>query len=274
MRKHIFILSVFLSLFLAQNLRAQSYFWMQGASNLHGGTAQNDVWAANNNQAALAFQESTISTGVNYESAFLMKSLGYTSAAVSYALKGGTFGLSFSNFGYELFNTKKITLAYGKRMGEKLAFGVGLNYIHIFQGQEYGSRGIFTFDLSMAAKLSEKIQMGAHVFNPIRAQIEDYYEEKIPVLFNLGARYKLNENFSFMVDVMNDEVSQIRLVGSAEYRIMEMFHVRLGLQNDDNLLFNFGAGLKLGDLWIDFSSSMHQVLGYSPGFSLRYDINS
>jgi hypothetical protein len=267
-----FLLLAF-TFFLVNTAQAQSYFWLQGASNLQGGTAKVDVWSANNNQAALDFSNATISAGVDYQSRFLVSGLAQSAGAFSYKTSSGTFGFSYSSFGYEMFKTNKFTLGFGKRLGENFAMGVGLNYINLFLGDIYGSKGIFTFDVGLLARVHRKLDIGAHVFNPIRAGLGDYYDEKIPVIFNVGVNWKYTDKLHFMLDLLSNEVNQLKVIGSMEYVLMEMFYLRLGMHTQEAAAFNFGAGLKLGDLYLDFSSSMHQVLGTYPGFSLRYNYN-
>jgi hypothetical protein len=43
----------------------------------------------------------------------------------------------------------------------------------------------------------------------------------------------------------------------------------MGVSNNPNIV-SFGAGVNLGDFKLDFSSSMHSILGYSPQFSITY----
>lgn len=87
--------------------------------------AISDLWSAFNNQAGLAWLE-TSHAGVYYENRFLMKELGYKEL-VAYPLKSGTIGLSFNHFGYSAYNESKIGLAFAKAFGKYLAFGLQLD---------------------------------------------------------------------------------------------------------------------------------------------------
>lgn len=270
--KHKSLIIIILLFLSSINLSfSQNYFFMQGVGNLQTGTAAGDLWSANNNQAGLAFYKADIGAGFHYKNQFLLKELGMSAGAFSFKAKGGSLGLSYSSYGSSLFNTKKITLGFGKMFGKRLAAGVGLDYINIYQSGNYGSANIFTFDFGMLAKPSDKVAIGAHVFNPIRAELGDYLGEKIPVFYNMGLVWIIDENFKIMADAMNDEVNQIKFSGAAEYKIMDLLYVRIGIMTNNRMVFNFGFGLHLGDIHVDFSSSMHQVLGYSPGVSLSYD---
>jgi hypothetical protein len=54
-----------------------------------------------------------------------------------------------------------------------------------------------------------------------------------------------------------------------EYRIVKQVYVRGGVASGPFTYF-FGFGLSFDKLKIDFSSSIHQVLGYSPQISVVY----
>ena len=62
------------------------------------------------------------------------------------------------------------------------------------------------------------------------------------------------------------------LKAGLEYCIIDILYARVGISNNPNIV-SFGAGLHLGNFRLDFSSSMHQVLGYSPQFSLIYELD-
>jgi hypothetical protein len=55
-----------------------------------------------------------------------------------------------------------------------------------------------------------------------------------------------------------------------EYNIMDLMYARIGVSNNPNI-FSFGVGIYYGGFRLDFSSSMHQVLGYSPQISAIYN---
>lgn len=263
-------------LFIATiELSAQNYFSIIGANNIAKGgaaTANIDLWSANNNQAAMAFYKPMGGAGFFYQNSFMIKEMGLSSGALIYPTKTGSFGLSVNSYGSGNFNTKKFGLGYGKKLSKRFAVGLQLDYINIYIADNYGNKGLFTFELGIFAKATDKINIGAHVFNPIRAKLLDYNDERLPVVMNLGIQWAASENFTFSAEAESDINNKMVLKTGIEYRLIDMLYARIGISNNPNIV-SFGAGLYLGNFRIDFSSSMHQVLGYSPQFSFIYELD-
>ena len=273
--KHVRQLLILFLFVFAEQLSAQNYHSVIGANNRATGgtgTANVDLWSANNNQASMAFYEAGGGAGFYYQNSFMIKEMALRSGALIYPTKSGAFGLTISNYGSTNFNTNKIGLGYGKKLSERFSAGIQLDYINIYIGDNYGSKGLFTFELGILAKATDKINIGAHVFNPIRAKIMDYNDERLPVVMNLGVQWKANKYFVFSAEAESDINSKMILKTGIEYRIIDMLYARIGISNNPNIV-SFGAGLHLGNFRLDFSSSMHQVLGYSPQFSFIYELD-
>lgn len=166
----------------------------------------------------------------------------------------------------------KVGLGYGMALSKRFAVGVQMDYLHTSIGNNYGSQGIFTFEMGIMAQLTDDVSLGAHVFNPIQAKLNDYNEEKTPSLLKLGLQWKLDENFTAAAEVQSDIDHAMVFCGGLEYRIKEILYTRIGLSNNPNI-FSFGVGLKMNSFQLDFSSSMHQTLGYSPQIALIYLIH-
>src|SRR5262245_21201539 len=70
-----------------------------------------DPFSLFNNQAAMAFVNN-ISIGLYTERRFMLKELSYNAGGVTLPTKSGVFGLSANYYGFDLYNEKKIGLAY------------------------------------------------------------------------------------------------------------------------------------------------------------------
>lgn len=245
-----------------------------GASNsaMAGtGVAMKNFWAVNNNQAALAFQNN-FGLGFYYENKFALQETSYNHLAAVIPALGGSFGLNMSYFGSNNYNEKKLGLAYGHKLGDRFALGVQMDYLHNFIADNYGSKGILTFEIGMITKVTEQISIGAHIFNPLQVKLHDYNNERINAALNVGLSYKPNDNF--LINIESEAYSQenYRFKAGGQYSIKDWFFIRAGIANNPNI-FSFGAGFNYKSFHIDFSSSMHQVLGFSPQMSFVYQIN-
>ena len=100
-----------------------------------------DVWSVQNNQAGLGFQK-TFAGGIVYQNLFMMKELSTKAFGLAVPVKGGTFGLCISNFGYSIYSENKIGLAFGKSFGEKISAGISMDYLST-NISEYGKKNSF-----------------------------------------------------------------------------------------------------------------------------------
>ncbi|MBC7864528.1 MAG: hypothetical protein IAF38_16255, partial [Bacteroidia bacterium] len=93
------------------NLGARSAAMGGASSTLH------DVWSAQNNQAGLGYVDK-IEVGAYYENRFLLKELSYSAFCAAIPVKKiGTFGVTMTSFGYNVFRQSKVGLGYGMKFG-------------------------------------------------------------------------------------------------------------------------------------------------------------
>lgn len=244
--------------------------------------ALTDFWALQNNQAGLAGY-SSLAGSFYYQNSYLVKELGLRSGGFVFPTNTGVFGLSYQYFGYTQYNESKIGLAYAKSLGNGFAAAVQLDYIAYKLSGDYGHNSIFTFEIGIQKKLSEKIVIGAHAFNPIRAKLTDDPEERVPAIYRLGITYSVSNDLILVLETEKDLDYKPLVRGGLEYRIAKMAFARLGyssvpaLTGSENLsvssMYTFGFGLKFGQLDVDFAASMNQTLGWSPAISMVYHFN-
>ncbi len=239
----------------------------------------NDFWSVHNNQAGLAYFNH-IAVGFYYENRFMVKELGLRAGAFVLPTNSGVFGLNYNYFGYSKYSEQKIGLAYARAFGEHFSAGLQLDYLTTRIAEDYGSKNTFTFELGIRTKLSENFVIAAHVYNPIGVKIENEYNERIPTIFKLGLSYHVSDKLLLAIETEKDLIYKPLLRGGIEYKIVEQAIVRIGYstlpsttgsQNFSiSSLYAFGFGLNLKKLVIDFSSTVHQTLGWSSQISIIY----
>ncbi len=261
-----FLFSSF-SLF-AQNIPANIGAAESGMGGV--GVASTAVWSAANNQAALGFNKS-YGVGFYYENRFMTKELSLNALTLVLPTGKGSFAANISYFGFSQYNEKKIGIAYGMALSKRFAVGVQLDYLNTAIGDIYGSKSVYTFEIGLLSKLTNDITLGVHVFNPIQAKFNDYNNEKLALLMKVGLQWNLDKDFVAAVEINSDINNKLIVRGGLEYRIMKILYTRIGLSNNPNI-FSFGVGLQLKSFRLDFSSTMHQILGYSPQLSFIYQL--
>lgn len=234
------------------------------------GVTLSDPWSVQNNQAGLGYVNN-ISAGLYYENHFLVNELSSKSVAFILPTQSGVFGVNMNYYGYDKYNETKVGLAYGKSFGEKIAAGIQFDYLNTHIADNYGNKRNVTFEVGILSKLTKSLTIGAHVFNPISVKVADYNDERIPTIIKLGLMY----NFSNKVLVIAETEKNINykpvFKAGIEYHIIKEVYLRTGMSTNPTLN-TFGIGVELKKLKIDFASTIHQTLGYSPQISILYNI--
>ncbi len=230
----------------------------------------NDVWSAQQNQAGLGFLHNS-AAGVYYENRFLLKELSIRGAVVAVPVKGGTFGLCITNFGYSSYSENKYSLSFAKSFGNKLSAGIAMDYLTTKIAEGYGTKGVFAAEFGLQAKPIKRLNIGFHIYNPTRTKLADYTNERIPTIIKLGADYNFSDAVILAVETDKDISQKAIFKAGIEYKVVKEFYLRIGIATNPTLS-SFGFGLNLKNIKIDISTNYHQVLGFSPQIGLTYNV--
>jgi len=120
------------------------------------------------------------------------------------------------------------------------------------------------------------------VLDALQGKKPSITEKKYPQKLNPTSKNNLNKSFD--KNIAQTEIAALNRIlavnpkdidkkaifkAGIEYRIIEKIYVRGGITSDPTL-YTFGFGINFKKLKIDFASSMHQTLGYSPQISIIY----
>ena len=228
----------------------------------------NDLWAIHNNQAGLS-EIKNISAGIYYENLYGLKELGLKSGAAVLPTKSGVFGISLSYFGYSQYNENKIGLAYAKSFGNKFSAGIQLDYLSTHIAENYGNTSAIAAEIGLLYKINKKINIGAHVYNPTRTKIADYNDERVPTTFRLGLSYLISEKLIVAFESEKDIQYKPSFKAGFEYHAVKQFYFRAGISTNP-ILNSFGFGLEFKNFNLDFATSYHQALGFTPQVSIIF----
>ena len=233
-----------------------------------------DVWCVHHNQAGLAGLDK-ITGGIYYENRFLIPELGLKAAAVAIPVTlgstetKGVFGISYSYFGFNLYNDSKVGVAYSKKFGEKFFAGIQIDYLSTRIGEIYGKTSNFAAEASLQAQLSDKLKIGMHIFNPTWSKKADYNNERIPTIMRLGMSYTFSDKVFVTAEVEKDIAYKPSFKTGIEYHAVKELFIRTGISTNP-VVEAFGIGLLYTQLKIDISLSVHQVLGLTTHASIAY----
>jgi hypothetical protein len=227
-----------------------------------------DFWSVNNNQAGMAFFGKT-AAGAYFENRYMVKEAGTQAGGFTLNTKHGVFGVTVAYSGDANFNNTKAGLAYALKLGNNFSAGVQLDYIGTTLGEEYGKKSNITFDAGIMIRITKELMFGAHTFNPMHVKLSDYNDERIPTILNAGFGYTFSEKLLLTAEAYKNSEFPMEFRSGVEYKIAHVAYARVGITTNPGR-YTFGFGLELKNFTLDFSSSVHSQLGYSPQVSLQY----
>jgi len=227
-----------------------------------------DEWSALNNQAGMAFTQ-YIRAAAFYESRFLVQQLGDKGFAASAPIGAGAVGLSYRSFGYSLFSDSRAGLAYAIRLDSKVALGVQANYHRLRIAEGYGSSQAVSIEGGVVYRMTQELTIAAHLFNPTRAKIADFNDERIPGILRAGAAYALSDRVKMLGEIRKRSDLKPSLSAGIEYYPADEVAIRVGAGANPGTT-TFGIGWQIADWRIDAATSYHAVLGFSPQISLAF----
>jgi hypothetical protein len=256
----------FTSLAIASN--GEGPIGARSAALGHASTCFSDVWSARNNQGSLGFVRQAEVAAFS-ENRFLVKELMQSGFSAVAPIKKGTFGLAYSTMGYNLYRESHLNLAYGMKLNESVSAGVSLDYLTTKIGDVYGRAQAFTGSIGLTARITEQVAVSTHIYNPLRAKITNYNNEKIPTILKFGAQYIFSKKVFLVLEAEKTSAQKTNIKGGIEYKPNSIFYIRVG-GSSWPAQASFGLGANYNGIKIDLSSSYHSVLGISPQLGLSY----
>lgn len=264
----IFLLAIIVSPYVVLASNGDGPIGPRSAALGHASSCLYDVWSTRNNQGSLGFVRRA-EAGAFYENRFFVKELSQSGFAAVYPIKKGTFGLSYSTMGYNLYRESQASLSYGMKLGENISAGVSLDYINTKIADVYGQANAFTGSIGLTARLLPQVVISSHIYNPFRAKITNYNNEKVPTIFKFGAQYIFSKKVFLIAEAEKTSAQKLNIKGGIEYAPSQLIYIRAGGASYPAQAA-FGIGVNYNGLKIDISSMYHSVLGLSPQIGLSY----
>ena len=259
----------FLNSASAQSLRyplAQPYISLSAYS-----MQQNDPLSFTGNQAALA-QSKNAGIGLFGERRFLLGETSAYTLAASLPTRLGNFGIQLNYAGFKNFSENKIGLAYARKLGKVVDIGVQFNY-YGYRIPSYGNASTINFEMGALLHLTDKLNAGIHVYNPVGGKLGRDSEEKIASAYKFGLGYDASEKFFISAEIIKEEDKAVNVIAGLQYQFAKQFFAKAGFISESGTPYA-GAGVGWKNLRLDISSSYHPQLGFSPGLLLIMNFKS
>lgn len=226
---------------------------------------QNDVFSFTNNQAALAKQKNA-AVGIYGERRFLLADNSSYELAAAFPSRLGNFGIKLNYAGFTNFNENALGLAYARSLGSKIDIGIQFNY-YGYRIPTYGNASALNFEIGAIMHLTEKINAGLHVYNPVGGKLGKSGDEKLASAYKFGLGYDASDNFFVSIETIKEEDKPLNVTGGIQYQFEKQFFARAGFVSETGSAFA-GVGVSWKSIRLDISTNYHPQLGFSPGLSL------
>jgi len=220
----------------------------------------NDVFTLFNNPAGLA-QLNWKEVGIYYSPApFGLTELANGYVAYQQPFSFGSLGIGGMTYGYDLYRESKIILGYSFNYDNIFFIGAAANY-HSYSIQNYGSTGVFYFNLGALVYILDNLRWGFSTNNVNRATVGDQ-DDQIPVVLSTGFSFDILNNFSLNFALGKDIRYDPSISFGIDYDIIEYLSLRLGGSNNPSR-FTGGVGINYSIVNLDYAFFTHPDLGFT-----------
>ncbi|MDW7691664.1 hypothetical protein R9C00_17050 [Flammeovirgaceae bacterium SG7u.111] len=230
------------------------------------GLNKSDEWSLHSNIAGMARLKSIAFTS-SYQELYGLSAFTTLAAGVSVPVKELVVGIQVKKLGDKVYSEQIAGLALAHQLGV-VQLGLKANFLQINQ-LGLGSITVPYVEFGVITKLSDKVYLGAHLFNLTQASITNEYKERIPTRVQLGIAYKAAEKLYLNMEIEKDLEYSPLLKAGLEYKVIELLRLRAGANIPSKQNY-FGLGLELKNLTIDYAYAHHSHLGASSELSLSY----
>jgi hypothetical protein len=227
-----------------------------------------DVFSVVSNQASLAQLKNT-TVGIYSERRFLLSELNYYGLSFALPTQSGNFGINAGYFGFSDYNESQIGLAYARKLGSKVDFGVQFDYNSI-QIAGYGRASAVNFQIGAIMHLSEKLHAGIHIYNPLGGKFGKDSQEKLAAAYKAGMGYEASDKFFVSAEIQKIENQPVNILAGMQYKFLAQLMARVGINTETSVAY-MGLGLQLKSFRVDVTASWHPQLGISSGLLLLYN---
>ena len=230
-----------------------------------------DIWAVHNNVAGIAnLQQPAI--GLYVENRFGMREFTTVGLLAAYpTAKYGSYGVSFSRFGDELYSQQHIGLGVAHKLGQ-FSLGARLDVWQITV-EGYGSQKAAALSVGGQAEVIPDLYFGAYAYNLNQAKLAAFEDERLPTIMKAGLSYRPYRKMLIAAETEKNIDHDATFKAGLEYQLLEdKFTVRSGFLTQTNTL-TFGAGFRARQLFVDYAFGNTTLLGNTHHLSVSLKIS-
>ncbi len=232
------------------------------------GTALQDVWSLQHNQAGMAHLSRPV-FALAYQRHFSDQELSTQKAVFVLPFNNHVLGIGFQRYGIKEYLEQTTSIAYSKNFSGVLSLSIAVKHYQISVAK-YGSEKLISVDAGMQFRVNEKLWIASHISNPAKLSFNDVEGSNFPIALSLGASYIFSDKVLMISDIQKDLNSGIDTKIGIEYKLINWFALRGGLSANPFKQYG-GFGLNYQRFALDVAMSSQLQLGYSPNLAFSYE---
>lgn len=197
---------------------------------------------------------------------------GYSESALSVVvpLNSTVLALGITQSSVASYRESGCGISIAKQLTSSLSGGLFFNTIFMNFPEAGTHKGSFQVDGGVKYSCSQKLRIGFHLSNIIHKKIETFqYNISFPLMVRGGVCYELSEKILITAEAIGKQFSGLAYLFGSEFTLIPEFSLRGGISTRP-FQHSLGLGYALNLCNIDFALVHHELLGYSPVFSLIF----
>ncbi|GAB3821664.1 hypothetical protein GCM10028895_24270 [Pontibacter rugosus] len=186
-----------------------------------------DVWALSNNTAGITALEQP-TAGVYVENRFGIEAFTTVALQAVYpTARYGTYGLSFSRFGDELFSQQHAGVGVAHKLGQ---FSLGAKAdVWQVSAEGYGSQKAVALSVGGLGEIIPDLYFGAFAYNLNQAKLASFEDERLPTIMKAGLSYQFTTKLLLAVETEKSIDYDADFKAGVAYQVLkEKFILRTG----------------------------------------------
>jgi hypothetical protein len=263
------VLFLFL-VFKAHTVRAQQNVHVSAlpsAAKSFAAMSDTNVWAVQNNPAALAFAP-RFAAGFAHKNYYSLKEVNALQANAAYNAKFLALGAAYSLFGNEFYRVGVASVKLARQLGDFFAIAIGGSMLTAYKEMEEYSSTVITPDVAFLGRTKAKFSYAFHVVNPFPRRNSTLYNKST---YKIGAAYAGIRNLNVQGMLQKTETEYLTAHLGLEYTAFRVLALHMGFSNS-NTPFSFGIDAIVKQFRMGAACEFHSYMGISTVLALAVSL--
>jgi hypothetical protein len=181
---------------------------------------------------------------------------------------GAAASIGYSGFGG--YRQIAIQAAFGQRLWQRLDVGLSLEG-QFSQFSDYGNTASYGFTVGLGLPLTDQLQMGLIVRNPVSYSGNEGYQ--LPQIMVVSFAYTLSKELLLAGEWFQEVGQKPDIKFGIAYYPIRVLPVRIGFNSVTSSFFIGSGYIWHEKIYLNFAAGYHPFLGFSPTLGVYYKFN-